>query len=288
MVPSGRKALTHRQDRLAPHGAPVARVLRVHGHGRVAQHGLGPRRGHHQAARRIVGEGIADVPQVPVPLLVLHLQVRQGRAAPRAPVHQAFGAVQQPVLPEPDERLQDGPRPGRVHGEGLARPVTRGAQALELLDDGAAGFLAPPPHPGHEGLAPQAVARLPLAQEVLLHHVLRGDARVVGARHPEGAVALHAAPADEDVLQGVVEGVAHVERAGDVGGRDDDGEGRAGAGGIGAEVSGRLPGRVVAGLHARRIVAVGLGFRHGTCGMAGTVRGRDAGVNEGSAARPAP
>ena len=42
---------------------------------------------------------------------------------------------------------------------------------------------------------------------------------------PEGGIALHPLEADEDILQGVVQGVAHVQLAGDVGGRHDDGEG---------------------------------------------------------------
>ena len=56
-----------------------------------------------------------------------------------------------------------------------------------------------------------------------LDDVLRCDAGVVGARDPEGLVALHAAPPDQDVLQGLVHAVAEVQRPGDVGRRHDDG-----------------------------------------------------------------
>src|SRR3712207_7908233 len=44
---------------------------------------------------------------------------------------------------------------------------------------------------------------------------------------PERVVALHPAPADQHILQGVVERVADVEAAGDVRRRDHDGEGLA-------------------------------------------------------------
>ena len=47
---------------------------------------------------------------------------------------------------------------------------------------------------------------------------------VVGPRHPERAAPLHAAPAHQDVLERVVQGVADVQDAGDVRRRDDDGE----------------------------------------------------------------
>ena len=65
---------------------------------------------------------------------------------------------------------------------------------------------------------------------------LGGDAGVVGAGHPKGIITLHAAEPNEDVLEGVVEGVAHVEGAGDVGRGYDDGIG----GGIIRGVRGRV------------------------------------------------
>ena len=50
-----------------------------------------------------------------------------------------------------------------------------------------------------------------------LDHHLRGDAGVVGAGNPESETAAHAAPAGEDVHLRLVEHVAHVQTAGDVG-----------------------------------------------------------------------
>ena len=70
-----------------------------------------------------------------------------------------------------------------------------------------------------------AVRLLPLHHLPLDHH-LRGDAGVVGAGLPQHVAAAHALEAAEDVLQRVVERVAHVQRAGDVRRRNDDGVGR--------------------------------------------------------------
>ena len=44
---------------------------------------------------------------------------------------------------------------------------------------------------------------------------------MVAARHPQGIVALHAAPADKDILQCIVKGVSHMELTCDVGWRND-------------------------------------------------------------------
>jgi hypothetical protein len=77
-----------------------------------------------------------------------------------------------------------------------------------------------------EGLSPHgaAVRFLPFHQLPLDHH-LGGDAGVIGARLPENVASAHALEAHENVLQGVVQGMAHMERARHVGRRNDDGKG---------------------------------------------------------------
>ena len=58
-----------------------------------------------------------------------------------------------------------------------------------------------------------------------LHHHLRGDAGMVGARLPQHVAPAHALEADENVLDRVVERVAHMQRARHIGRRDHDGVG---------------------------------------------------------------
>ena len=62
--------------------------------------------------------------------------------------------------------------------------------------------------------------------ELPLHHHLRGDAGMVGARLPQRVAALHALIADQHVLQREGQRVAHVQAARDVGRRHHDGVGR--------------------------------------------------------------
>ena len=92
-----------------------------------------------------------------------------------------------------------------------------------------------------EGLPPDVVAGLALGGELPLQEHVHGDGSVIGAGDPQRVVAVHALVADEDVLQRVVEGVPPVQRARDVGRRDDDAVGGLGGGGIGAEQSALFP-----------------------------------------------
>ena len=125
-----------------------------------------------------------------------------------------------------DEHLDDGARQPLVHRKTFARPVAGGAEPLQLVDDDAAALRLPLPDPLEKfGAAHVAAARLlPLHQLPLDHHLGR-DAGVIGAGLPQHVAAAHPLEAAENVLQRVVERVAHMQRAGHVRRRDHDGEG---------------------------------------------------------------
>ena len=81
----------------------------------------------------------------------------------------------------------------------------------------------PFPDPLEELLAAHlAPAWLLALHQLALDHHLGRDAGVVGARLPEHVLAAHALEPAQDVLQRVVERMAHMQRAGDVRRRDDD------------------------------------------------------------------
>jgi hypothetical protein len=107
------------------------------------------------------------------------------------------------------------------------------------------------------------VARLALLLQLALHHDLGGDARMVGARHPHRVETSHPVVAGQAVHDGLVERVPHVQRAGDVGRRQLDGERGlaldrlAGAAGAGAAVASLFPQRAPAGLDRVRFEGLG-------------------------------
>ena len=73
-----------------------------------------------------------------------------------------------------------------------------------LAQDGATRGRLPLPDPLDERLPSEVVTAGALRGKLPLHDVLRGDAGVIHARHPQGLVPLHPAPADQRVLDRVV------------------------------------------------------------------------------------
>src|SRR5262249_50035431 len=94
----------------------------------------------------------------------------------------------------------------------------------ELAHDHPAGALEPGPGALEERLAADLLARGSLREQLLLDDVLRRDAGVVVPGLPERVVAAHAVPPDQGVLHRAVQGMAHVELAGDIRRRDADDE----------------------------------------------------------------
>ena len=221
----GDLAVHERQLHGLAHEVREPLVFGIHGDARVTEHRLGTRRGHHEVLQAVhrLGERVAQVPEMPLLVHVLGLVVGDGRGAVRAPVHDALALVDEVVVVPVHEQLPHGLHVRRLQREVLVGVVARADHALDLVHDGGAVLLVPVVARLDERLASDLQAADALIGQLLVHLRLRGDAGMVGAEDPARGTALHAGAADARVLDGVVEGMAHVQHAGDVRRRDDDG-----------------------------------------------------------------
>ena len=245
----GDQAANQRQANLPADQVLQLLVLGVNGNARVTQHGFRARGGNHNELIRAL-DRVAQVPEIALHFLLHHFEVGDGGQELRVPVHKALVLVDQAFLVELHEHLEHGLRQALVHGEALARPVTRGAEAAELARNRTARLFLPRPDALQEGLAAHGAAiGLVFLLKQAFHHHLGGDAGMVGAGLPEHVLAAHPLETDQDVLDRVVERVPHMERAGDVGRRNDDGERFRIRLTAGLEKAARLPFGIKPGFH---------------------------------------
>ena len=202
----------------------IARVLGVDGDGGIAEHGFGARGGDGEVAAGHAVDGVADVPEVAGDIGVGDFEIAERGVAMGAPVDHVLAAVDEAFFVEADEDFADGAGEAGVEGEALAAPIAGGAEADHLALDGVAGLGLPLPDALFEFFAAEVAVVDAFLFELAGDHHLGGDAGVIGAGEPEGVVAEHAMPADGDVDLGVLQHVADVEDAGDVGRRDDERE----------------------------------------------------------------
>ena len=191
-------------------------VVRVDRDRCVAQHSLGPRGGHDHVLRLLADDRVTQTVERSVGFLVLHFFVGERRAAARTPVDDVVASIDQAFIVESDELLPHRPAQSGVQRERGPSPVRRGSDGAQLVQDDTAGLFDPLPDTLHELLAPEIPARHPLFRKLALDDVLGGDPGVVGARQPERLPALHAPPADQHVLDRVVEPVTHVKAGGHI------------------------------------------------------------------------
>ena len=220
LVENDRNVAIHQRQ---PHGLAGqllgARIFRIDRDRGIAQHRFRTRGRHHQLHRTAIHR-IGDVPQMALRVFVLDFEIRQHGLAARAPVDDVVGAIDEPLFVQAHERFAHRARQARIHREPLARPVAAIAGALHLLDDAAAVLGFPFPDLLEKLLAAQLALLDALLRELPVDHQLGGDPGVIGSRQPQCAFAAHAMPADERIDDGMLEHVAHVERARDVGRRD--------------------------------------------------------------------
>ena len=133
-----------------------------------------------------------------------------------APVDHPVAAVDQALVVQAYEHFLDGIRAARVHSKALPLPVTAGAQLFQLADDAVAVLGLPIPGALQETIAAHHLLGQALGTHGLHDLGLGGDGCVVGAGHPQGGIALHPLGADEHILHGVIQRMAHVELAGHV------------------------------------------------------------------------
>jgi hypothetical protein len=157
---------------------------------------------------------------------VIDLDVGQRRQAARAPVDDPLRAVDEPVVEEPLEHCLHRAGQALVHGEALAGPVHAVAQPAHLAEDLPPRLSFPLPDPLHELLAAQVMPAQPFLGQLALHHILRGDARMIHPRHPQRRIPLHPAPPHQGVNQRVIQRVPDMQRPRHIGRRNNDAEGR--------------------------------------------------------------
>ncbi len=197
---------------------PVARVVRVHGDGRVAEHRFWPGRRDDQLRRAVLRvrteHRIRELVQLTLHVLLrLHLEIGENRLRLDVPVHEARGAINEPLLVEAHEGFSHGSRQIAVQRKLQPTPIGRAAEHLHLLDDSPSALLLPCPDSREERLAAEIVARLAFPLELPLDDGLRRDARMVDPGLPQHVEPLHALVAHEHVLDRAEQRVAHVKRA---------------------------------------------------------------------------
>ena len=200
-------------------------VFRIYGDGRIAHDRFRTGRGDHDVVV-FADDGVFNIPQMALYVRMVDFDVAQSRMAMGAPVRNALALINQALFIKRHEYFADGAGADIVHRKALAAPVARRAQTADLLFNTIAVLFLPGPYAFQKFFAANVVASLAFFFSQLLFYLyLRRDAGMVRPRNPGHVIAFHALKPDENILQCIVQGMAHVQLPRDVRRRHDDAEG---------------------------------------------------------------
>jgi len=209
---------------LVPHGK-VTLVLWVKGNSCISQQSFRACGSYRDGFSRTF-HGIPNGVELSLDWFRFYLQIRQGRATAHTPVYQPLAAIDQALVVELDKYFPDGSRKALVQREALSRPIARTAEQPQLFEYRVPTLLFPFPNPFLEGFATEVLAGLSFRCQLSFHDKLRANTGVVGPGQPERVKPLHSSPSNDDVMKRVYQHVPHMQGASDVGGWDDNREGR--------------------------------------------------------------
>ena len=147
-----------RQDYALADQILEARIIRMHGNGRIAQHGLWPRCRHHQEAPRRAFHRVAQMPKAALHFLAFDFQIGNRGLKFRIPIHQPPVAIDQALAMQRHEHFAHCGGEALIHREAFTRPIERCTKPAQLPRDGAARFCLPFPNALQKSLAPHAAA----------------------------------------------------------------------------------------------------------------------------------
>ena len=164
----------------------------------------------HNRVHVCVSHIVAKVEQMTLLVAVDNLLCREHGLCLRVPVHHAQTAVDKSLFVEVHEHLQHALRALLIHSERCAVPIARRTETAQLLEDDSTMFVCPVPSVLKELFASEVALLDALLCKTIYYLSLCSNRSVVGARYPTSILSLHACAAHEDVLNRIVEHVAHV------------------------------------------------------------------------------
>ena len=154
---------------------------------------------------------------------VIHFGIGNRRTTARTPINDAISTIDVSFF---IERLKNVIyRMGQpfIKRKSLTAPVAGNTQFFQLFANTAAIFFRPCPRLVQKFFPSNLLFGFSFRFKLLYHFAFGGNGSMIRSRYPQGFIAGHAFPANENILQRIVHRMTHVQLTGNVWRRHDDG-----------------------------------------------------------------
>ena len=194
----------------------VALIFRIHSDSSIARDGFRTGGRDLDVFSLFASDRVIEVPEMSDFIFMFDFDVGKCCLAARTPVRDAEALIDQAFFIEGNENLTNGTRTDIIHGETFTGPVAGRAEASDLQTDAVAEFFLPLPYTFQEFFTAEIIFIETFFSDLLFDLDLRCDAGMIFARQPQDIVALHSLVTDQNILQGIIERMPHVQLTGDI------------------------------------------------------------------------
>ena len=217
-------AVYQRNDYFLSFQPCILRVVRVDTHCRVTHDCFGTGGCHYCiSAFCITFHFVTEIIQFSVLFLVDYFFVRKSGQCFRIPVHHADTAIDQSFIEQVYKYFKYTFTTFLVHSECCTIPVAGCTEFAKLFQNDATVFVCPVPSMFQKLVAGQVGLLDALGSKFIYDFRFSGDGSMVSSRHPAGILAFHTGTANQNILDGIIKHVSHVQHTSDVRGWNDDG-----------------------------------------------------------------
>ena len=194
----------------------ISFVLRVYRNCRISQHSFRSCGSYLYKTAFLPHDGVVDVPEKAILILMLHLGIGNRSLAFGAPVYYLRTLVYPAFFIKIKKCLLYRFRTAFIHGKALSVPVCGGAQLMKLIYDTATVLFSPFPAVFKEFFPSYLVFIYTLCLQAFRNLYLCGNGRMIGARLPQCLVSFHPLPTGQDILKCIIQGMSHMQLPRDI------------------------------------------------------------------------
>ena len=199
-------------------------IFRVHGNGRISQHGFRTG-GSHRNGIGFIRRLIPDMPQMTDLTFILYFCIAQSSLAAWTPVDDPVSTVNKPFVVKSFEETVHCPVAALIHGETFPLPIAGRPHLAQLLHDGSSVFVPPVPSSLQKAVTPQIQLVLAFLSQSFHNFHFCCNGSMVCAGQPKSLVSGHPLITDDGILKGIIQCMPHMQFSCDVGRGNNDGKG---------------------------------------------------------------
>ena len=202
--------VNQRQKNFFTNQVLIALIIRIYSNSRIAKESFRTSCSNFNSSRT-VGIVVINVIHCALSILMLNFIISQSRATARTPVYKILAFIHKSAFIQCNKNITNSFRKSFIISKTLTAPVNRVSKFFLLFNDNVVVLVSNFPGSLSKSLASKVIAVFALFFKLLFNNILSGNSGMVGSRNPKSIITLHSMITNNNVLQGIIKTVSHMQ-----------------------------------------------------------------------------